>query len=33
MLIEMRRCFGGARKSAEVNCEPWSEFQIFGWPN
>jgi hypothetical protein len=32
MLMEMPRCLSGARKSAEVNCEPWSEFQISGWP-
>jgi hypothetical protein len=32
MLMEMSRFFSGARKSGEVNWDPWSAFQISGWP-
>src|SRR5579871_2696913 len=32
MLILIPRCFRGARKSAAVNWEPWSEFHISGCP-
>ena len=32
MLIAMPRLLSEAKESAEVNCEPRSQFQISGWP-
>ena len=30
--MAMPRSLSGARKVTEVSWEPWSEFQISGWP-